>query len=750
MKRFQGAGGSGLLRRLRGSVLGALGLRERDDLASVSLEHSATVEPAPSRRTLHEQTSVTLDTAPRNRALPCVGECVAERFTLKAEVGRGAMGVVFRAYDAELERDVALKFVSGDGDEVRERFKQEARALARVKHVNVADIYELGQSGRAYFVVFEYIAGMTLRRWLELAPRTNDEILVVMIAAGRGLEAAHAEGVIHRDFKPSNVMIDESGQARVLDFGLAAIAGRAESDNASAGEEVATSRLPNRLTRVGEFVGTPAYAAPEQFESTAITGPASDQFSFCVTLYEALWGRLPFERSVETNASSRAALIRLRDRVRNEQPFVLSPGRAASGRLWQVVLRGLARDPKQRFQSMTELLAALEHIAERQRSGPRRRVLLIGGSTVAAMGLGVGVMFAAQDEGSQDEGSQDLESGPSEGALRSQSRSLRVQLVDELLSRFGPGAWVRGEAVDAKREPWTQSETLAGLLATPELDAERMRKLVRPMEALFSMKRENGFPGGDVIKYVHFEPVAWSVIAWGLAANRATELGLEEARVRAELAELRVVARRYRNGDLFSQFPDDPKWEHSFYATALMLLAEQSISKADQDEGLLSSLASSLLDSAVPAFGAAGWPAKDTPGERPDLPISLIGNLALLGSLSDAALREAVRMRDQDFPAWVPTLQRQARSNGDPFGETVNWFDGPGENDHPAREPWLPWVIATSEAWLRHSVRFRELSSEQSAVRENWSYYLDAVTDRGVDKLHAWELAELLFALSRA
>jgi eukaryotic-like serine/threonine-protein kinase len=195
------------------------------------------------------------------------------------ELGAGTSGVVYEARDPELDRRVAVKVLRPEASEQRERLLREARSLARLSHPNVVTVYEVGSFERGVYVAMELVEGVALKRWLEY-PRGSNEIVGVLAQAARGLAAAHARGVVQRDFKPENVIVGEDGRVRVIDFGLA---GAAESID-PAGEDPDGAAL--RLTRTGEVIGTPAYMAPEQVRGGRVDARA-DQFAFCVVACEA-------------------------------------------------------------------------------------------------------------------------------------------------------------------------------------------------------------------------------------------------------------------------------------------------------------------------------------------------------------------------------------------------------------------------------------------------------------------------------
>ena len=216
-----------------------------------------------------------------------LGPAKIDRFTLLERIGRGGTGDVFAAYDPVLDRKLALKLLRADArldaDE-RTWLLREARAAARLAHPNVVAIYEVGEFDDGIFVAMEYIDGVTLRAWLRERP-SLEAILDVFVQVGRGLAAAHEAGVIHRDFKPENVLVCGQGaelRGRVVDFGLARTVERIVAD-----ERGSTG------TRHSTLMGTPAYMAPEQLRERSFDA-RSDQFSFFVALHEALTGAHPF------------------------------------------------------------------------------------------------------------------------------------------------------------------------------------------------------------------------------------------------------------------------------------------------------------------------------------------------------------------------------------------------------------------------------------------------------------------------
>jgi len=310
------------------------------------------------------------------------------RYVIIERVGTGAMGVVYGAYDPELDRKVALKLIKpGQGvkDTARARLLREAKAIARLQHPNVVAVHDVGVFEDQVFLAMEFVAGGTIKSWLADKPRAWREVVDVFVAAGRGLAAAHAAGLVHRDFKPDNVLLDKEGRPRVVDFGIARQAGDADDDVAGETGDVAadgTATLRDSsgkhalatLTKTGTWVGTPAYMAPEQFLGER-GDEKSDQFSFCVALYEALFGERPFAGD---------DMLSISVNVTTEQLRPLPKDRGVPTWLRRVILRGLKVDPAARWDSMAALIRALE-------SDPaiklRRRLIAGGGIALGVTSL---------------------------------------------------------------------------------------------------------------------------------------------------------------------------------------------------------------------------------------------------------------------------------------------------------------------------------------------------------------------------
>ncbi len=309
-------------------------------------------------------------------------------FVVLDKLGEGAMGVVYAGYDRSLDRKVALKLVRRqllDKPAVRARMTREAQAMARLSNPHVVQVYQVGEHDGGIYVAMEFIDGQTLGQWLQGGPRGWQAVLRVVSEAGRGLAAAHAAGLVHRDFKPDNVLVDRHGQARVLDFGLVQAEHHADEDPTETADDAAvTSTLQDgvdrtnvhwsvRLTQMGKVLGTPAYMSPEQHFGEP-SGPYSDQFSFAVTLYEALYGARPF--GGDTWASIKAQVER---GIVPPPP----PDSRVPRRLFKVIARGLSTDPERRWPSMEAMLVALSDDPGRAR---RRVAAVVGLIGVASAG----------------------------------------------------------------------------------------------------------------------------------------------------------------------------------------------------------------------------------------------------------------------------------------------------------------------------------------------------------------------------
>jgi tetratricopeptide (TPR) repeat protein/predicted Ser/Thr protein kinase len=307
------------------------------------------------------------------------------RYVVLERLGVGGMGEVFAAYDPELDRKIAVKLLRHDASGsamASERLQREAQAMAKLSHRNVITVHDVGTHAGRVFVAMEFVDGGTLADWLRAGPHPWPDVLERFLAAGEGLAAAHAEGLVHRDFKPANVLLGSDGRVRVADFGIA----RRTRDTTEPPVPVRSTPFGPReprlapvpaseptdvddLTRTGTMLGTPAYMAPEQYARVPVDARA-DQFSFCVALYEALYGERPFEGD-----SLHAVMYAVHEGRVREPPI----GSAVPNWVRRAVIGGLAADPDRRWSDMDMLLSQLRTDPERvRRRRARRRRMSLG------------------------------------------------------------------------------------------------------------------------------------------------------------------------------------------------------------------------------------------------------------------------------------------------------------------------------------------------------------------------------------
>jgi serine/threonine protein kinase len=358
---------------------------------------SADAELAVPRAVLDDTTFGPLPVLPLRR-----GDRVG-RYEILSRLGVGGMGVVFCARDPELGRRVALKLVrqrAGEPPDPRHtaRLRREARALARLSHDNVVELYDLGSTPRGIFLAMQFVEGRSLSEWLNHRPRTTAQILDAYAQAGRGLAAAHRAGIVHRDFKPTNAIIDERGHVTVVDFGLAR--GMARTGELAADSSVSWTRLTERLTQRNVILGTKGYMAPEQLLALGVT-PAVDQFSLCVSLFEALFGMRPYPGS---NAVETARAFAAGDLI------TPPPRPGVSRHVLRALQRGLAVEPDQRFEDMDALVAALS--PNRRRRQRRRLVAAFVATAWASAGVTLWATRDAPAEALGAECSEDLAAAP--------------------------------------------------------------------------------------------------------------------------------------------------------------------------------------------------------------------------------------------------------------------------------------------------------------------------------------------------
>ena len=331
----------------------------------------------------------------QDRALASMPERIS-RFEIKSKLGEGGMGVVLLAIDPLLGRRVALKVLhreaGSDSDHAKRRLLREAQGTAQLTHENVIVVHEVGTHEGQVYLAMEYVTGGTLTSWQ--VDRDWRQILEMYLRAGRGLVAAHDAKLVHRDFKPDNVLVGEDGRVRVTDFGLVAAIGAPHELSKTDAELRGESELAVSLTRTGAVMGTPRYMAPEQHLGEALDARA-DQFAFCAALYEALYRRPPFEGTTYSQLVSQVLAGNIQAvPADSEVPLTVR----------EAVLRGLSRDRDSRFRSMAELLTSLRPALEpRERARGRRwlvpaiAIVVALSASVLAVGLWLGDRERVED-----------------------------------------------------------------------------------------------------------------------------------------------------------------------------------------------------------------------------------------------------------------------------------------------------------------------------------------------------------------
>ncbi len=423
------------------------------------------------------------------------------RFVVLNKIGAGGLGIVYAAYDPQLDRRVAIKLVHRRHEVARDgqRVLREAQALARLSHPHVVTVHEVGEHDDRLFIAMELVEGLTLSEWAR-RPHEWREAVRPLLDAARGLAAAHRAGIVHRDFKPANVIVGHDGRARVLDFGLARGA-------TTGGDPVdpSTSALDMQLTQSGTLLGTPAYLAPEQWTSGAVDARA-DQWAFCVTALEVLWGRRPFDGADSVALRARVLAGEIDKPPRSPMPVQVE----------RVLLRGLTVDPAMRHASMDALIDALERAAK----PPRRRLRWgLVGLGLVIVGAAAGVTLSLRAQSAVDTGAIErivgearaaaaaghyvyppsdapdtdtayaklvaLEAmtGPSAEIAHERAALLRVELAGALVE-LGDGYWARPDA-----RPFAMDFYAAALLFDPDHAHARERAAVTTGELALLRQR---------------------------------------------------------------------------------------------------------------------------------------------------------------------------------------------------------------------------------------------------------------------
>jgi serine/threonine protein kinase len=403
------------------------------------------------------------------------------RYIIQDRIGVGGMGVVYGGWDPQLNRQVTLKLLHHISHFAQAQLLREAQAMAQLSHPNVVAIYDVGSYGNQVFMAMEHVDGKTLAQWLRDEQPDWKQVLDAFYAAGRGLASAHARGIVHRDFKPSNVLIGRDGRVRVADFGLARPV-----------DHVATQKMPaidgeteslswdsiGDLTATGVLKGTPAYMAPEQFRGQR-SDARSDQFSFCVALYRALYRRRPFDGQ---------DLADLRRRV--TQGSVTPPPDDGNlpAAIGPVLLRGLSARSSDRFRTLDELLSALSEAARPRRVDPPRRagwrLAIVAAAGVAAAVLIFGGYLIVRSLG----GSQPVSASTARAAPAAADAFSTARGTEALSARAAAGP----STALQRRAPAASVEEHAGEQRPGPASARRRRRARKASELRRGRPRSQG------------------------------------------------------------------------------------------------------------------------------------------------------------------------------------------------------------------------------------------------------------------
>lgn len=411
------------------------------------------------------------------------------RYLVLDAVGSGGMGVVYAVYDPELDRRVALKMLHSAGARANERLLHEARAMARLAHPNLVPIYDSGTWAGRVYLTMEFVVGQTLRAWLT-TPRSAREVLAAYAAAGAGLLAAHRAGVVHRDFKPENVMVGADGRVRVLDFGLAHATPSSDADDLGAG-----LAQPTGAWLTGALLGTPRYMAPEQRAGQAADARA-DQYSFCLALNESLGGGLP-------------------------------------RRLTPVVARALSERPADRFETLEPVLDAL---AAAPSSGRRRAAALTGALALAVGGTWLLATPQRACEATADEVAQVW--GPAQRAtVRAAFESVGAPFAATAFARTAAALDAHAAAIASARRQLCEADRVA--LLTPVVHATRADCLTARQRELAALADIFASADAEVVGQAGRPP-----LPRGAREPAATDLARARASLlTARLAEAETAAR---------------------------------------------------------------------------------------------------------------------------------------------------------------------------------------------------------------
>ncbi len=616
------------------------------------------------------------------------------RYVVLNLLGRGGMGEVYAAYDPELDRKVAVKLLRARIDngvtitEGRQRTVREAQAIARLSHPNVIVVFDVGTFREQVFIAMEFVDGCTASYWGHAQPRTWQEVLKIYMAAGRGLQAAHEKGMVHRDFKPENVMVARNGEVRVMDFGLARQIDSGATAVPAAPVTTTTTKFGNvstangtivlhkrpdgaplittanadgivqdmqdtdpsasseafgaRLTRTGAIMGTPAYMAPEQFFKAA-TDARSDQFSFCVTLYEALYGERPFPGN---NIQSLVGNI-VQGNIRQPPPHSKVP-------FWvrKVLLRGLRPTPGERFPSMEVLLEAL-------RKDPRARYRRIAAGAMLGLlplGFGFGARQVVAERPPLCTGGTEKLASVWESTPPEAPEGWHQRRVHEAFLRSGKS--YAADVYETVRRSLTEYAQRWSGMYKETCEATQIRHEQSPEVLDLRMaclnERLNGFRAlTNVLESANGEVVENAVNAAGALASldRCNDVATLRAVVKPPddpAIQLRVNDLRQRLADLKARF-DAGRWREALREAPRLVSQARAIAY------------NPLLAEALNLQGQIYYRSNDGQGAQPAL-------MEAFGA-ADASRDDEIRAEAATTLVYVAGYENQS------FGDARRWFD---------------------------------------------------------------------------
>lgn len=593
---------------------------------------------------------------------------VLGRYVVLYRIGSGGMGVVYAAYDPELDRKVAVKVMRrlGSDAEVTELARAEAQAMARLTHANVVTVHDVGADQGHLFIAMEFVAGRTLKEWLQEEMPDWPQVVEKFVQAGHGLAAAHRAGLVHRDFKPSNVMLSEDGGVKVLDFGLA---------------QPPSPRNPEGSAERRSLMGTRAYLPPERLLGKESAG-SSDQFSFCAALWQALYGQLPFAVE-EPDAYLR--------QIGLGQPREGS-GRSIPGWLKQALLKGLSLHPEERYPDLETLLHDIS--PERRRRQRRRRGLLAGGLMAVLLPIfwfsGPGAEEPAC--GPFDHYLQGVWDGPRQQAIRDAFLATGVS--------FAEAAWrSTAQILDDYGRAWLEERTEA-------CEATHLRQEQSPVlldQRMACLDR-------------HFEP--FRALSDALAQANATTV-IDAVKTASALDSLATC----RDGALLSRqplLPEDPELRREIEDTRLLTesqLARQRFHRPADLDLLRRAVATAEATGYAPLLArtlfALGW-IEGRYGLRDEAVAHLVRAAQVARRAADPDLEiktfTALVKLESSAPAdfeqaemWLSFAQAQMEALG---------------SDHPE----LAWEVADAAGWLA-------FARQSPAAAQHWGRALELAED---------------------